>query len=39
MVGDISANGLNIDDMGFFTVMVDTAISEIGSDPDCVFPT
>jgi polyhydroxybutyrate depolymerase len=37
IVGDISANGLNIDDVGFLTRMVDKLVSEIGVDPGRVF--
>jgi len=37
IVGDVSANGLNIDDVGFLTGMVDKLISEIGVDPSRVF--
>jgi hypothetical protein len=33
IVGDVSANGLDIDDVGFLTGMVDKLISEIGVDP------
>ena len=34
---DVSANGLNIDDVGFLTGMVDKLVSEIGVDPGRVF--
>ena len=34
---DVSANGLNIDDVGFLTGMVDKLIAEIGVDPGRVF--
>jgi polyhydroxybutyrate depolymerase len=37
IVGDVSANGLNIDDVGFLTGMVDKLVSEIGVDPGRVF--
>ena len=36
---DVSANGLNIDDVGFLTGMVDKLVSEIGVDPGRVFAT
>jgi polyhydroxybutyrate depolymerase len=36
-VGDVSANGLSIDDAGFLTGMVDKLVGEIGVDPDRVF--
>ena len=39
IVGDYSANKLNIDDVGFLTGMVDKLITEIGVDPDRVFAT
>src|ERR1700737_148083 len=39
IVGDYSANKLNIDDVGFLTGMVDTLITEIGVDRDHVFAT
>lgn len=39
IVGDVSANGLDIDDVGFITEMVDKLISEIGVDPGRVFAT
>lgn len=39
IVGDVSANGLNIDDMRFLTGTVDRLISEIGVDPGRVFAT
>jgi polyhydroxybutyrate depolymerase len=39
IVGEVSANGLNIDDMGFLTGMVDKLIAEIGVDPGRVFAT
>jgi polyhydroxybutyrate depolymerase len=38
-VGDFSANGLNIDDVGFLTALVDKLISEIGVDRGRVFAT
>ena len=34
---DVSAKGLNIDDVGFLTGMVDKLVGEIGVDPDRVF--
>ena len=37
IVGDYSANKLNIDDVGFLTGMVDKLITEIGVDPGRVF--
>ena len=37
IVGDVSANGLNIDDVGFLTEMADKLVSEIGIDPGRVF--
>src|ERR1035441_5005124 len=37
IVGDVSANGLNIDDVGFLTRMADKLVSEIGIDPGRVF--
>jgi polyhydroxybutyrate depolymerase len=37
IVGDVSANGLNIDDVAFLTGMVNKLISEIGADPGRVF--
>ena len=37
IVGDVSANGLNIDDVGFLTGMVDKLVTEIGIDPGRVF--
>lgn len=37
IVGDYSANKLNIDDVGFLTGMVDTLIHELGVDPGRVF--
>ena len=37
IVGDVSANGLNIDDVGFLTGMADKLVSEIGIDPGRVF--
>ena len=39
IVGDYSANKLNIDDVGFLTRMVDKLITEIGVDPGRVFAT
>ena len=39
IVGDYSANKLNIDDVGFLTGMVDKLITEIGVDPGRVFAT
>jgi polyhydroxybutyrate depolymerase len=39
IVGDYSANKLNIDDVGFLTGIVDKLISEIGVDPGRVFAT
>jgi polyhydroxybutyrate depolymerase len=37
IVGDVSANGLTIDDVGFLTGMVDKLVGEIGVDPGRVF--
>jgi polyhydroxybutyrate depolymerase len=37
IAGDVSAKGLNIDDVGFLTGMVDKLVSEIGVDPGRVF--
>jgi polyhydroxybutyrate depolymerase len=37
VVGDVSANGLRIDDVGFLTGMVDSLVSELGVDPERVF--
>jgi len=37
IVGEASANGLAIDDVGFLTRMVDKIASEIGVDPSRVF--
>ena len=37
IVGDYSANKLNVDDVGFLTAMVDKLITEIGVDPGRVF--
>jgi polyhydroxybutyrate depolymerase len=37
IVGEVSANGLNIDDVGFLTGMVDKLVREIGVDLDRVF--
>ena len=37
IVGEYSANKLNIDDVGFVTGMVDKLITEIGVDPGRVF--
>src|SRR5437763_3350829 len=39
IVGDYSANRLNIDDVGFLTGVVDKLITEIGIDPARVFAT
>ena len=39
MVGDYSANKLNVDDVGFLTAMVDKLITEIGVDRGRVFAT
>jgi polyhydroxybutyrate depolymerase len=39
IVGDYSANKLNIDDVGFLTALVDKLIAEIGVDRDRVFAT
>src|ERR1039457_6864743 len=33
IVGDVSANGLNIDDVGFLSGMADKLVSEMGIDP------
>jgi polyhydroxybutyrate depolymerase len=37
IVGDYSANKLNIDDLGFLTELIDKLIAEIGVDRDRVF--
>lgn len=37
VVGDVGANGLHIDDVGFLTQMVDKLVTEIGVDPNRVF--
>ena len=37
IVGDVNANGLNIDDVGFLTALVDKLVNEIGVDPSRVF--
>ncbi len=37
IVGDYSANKLNIDDLGFLGAMVDKLVGEIGIDPGRVF--
>ncbi len=39
IVGDFSANTLDIDDVGFLTAMVDKLITEIGLDSGRVFAT
>jgi polyhydroxybutyrate depolymerase len=39
IVGDYTANKLNVDDVGFLTAMVDKLITEIGIDPGRVFAT
>jgi polyhydroxybutyrate depolymerase len=39
IVGDYSANKLNVDDVGFLTAMVDKLITEIGVDSGRVFAT
>ncbi|MGH9581000.1 MAG: alpha/beta hydrolase family esterase [Terriglobales bacterium] len=39
VVGDYSANQLNIDDVGFLTGMADKLVTEIGVDPGRVFAT
>ncbi len=39
IVGDYSANRLNIDDVGFLTAMADRLIAEIGIDRSRVFAT
>lgn len=36
-VGDVSANGPSIDDVGFLTRVVDKLVTEIGSDPGRAF--
>jgi len=36
-VGDVSANGHGIDDVGFLTAVVDTLVTEIGIDSGRVF--
>ena len=37
VAGDISANGLNVDDVGFLVGMVDKLVSELSADPNRVF--
>ena len=37
IVGGVSANGPNMDDVGFLTAMVDKLVGEIGVDPGRVF--
>jgi polyhydroxybutyrate depolymerase len=37
IAGDVTAKGLNIDDVGFLTGMVDKLVGEIGVDPGRVF--
>jgi polyhydroxybutyrate depolymerase len=39
IVGDYSANKLNVDDVGFLTAIVDKLVTEIGVDPGRVFAT
>jgi len=39
IVGEVSANAFNVDDMRFLTGMVDRLIMEIGADPGRVFAT
>src|SRR5215813_2814765 len=39
VVGDYSANKLNVNDVGYLTSLVDKLISEIGIDPRRVFGT
>jgi polyhydroxybutyrate depolymerase len=39
IVGDYSANKLNIDDVGFLTALLDQLVTEIGVDPGRVFAT
>jgi polyhydroxybutyrate depolymerase len=39
VVGDYSANKLNVDDVGFLTGMIDKLVTEIGVDRDRVFAT
>src|SRR5438445_2729298 len=39
IVGDYSANKLNIDDLGFLTGMVDKLVTEIGDDPGGMIAT
>jgi polyhydroxybutyrate depolymerase len=39
IVGDYSANKLNIDDLGFLTAIVDKLVNELGIDPGRVFAT
>jgi polyhydroxybutyrate depolymerase len=39
IVGDISTNGLDADDIGFLTGMVDRLIADIGADRGRVFAT
>jgi polyhydroxybutyrate depolymerase len=38
-VGDVSVNGVNIDDVGFLVALVDKLITEIGIDRGRVFAT
>ena len=37
VAGDVSANGRNIDDVGFLTALADKLVGEIGVDPGRVF--
>jgi len=39
IVGDYTANKLDVDDVGFLTAMVDSLVTEIGIDPGHVFAT
>jgi len=39
VVGDYSANKLNVDDVGFLTGLLDKLITEVGVDPGRVFAT
>lgn len=39
IVGDVSAKGVNVDDVGFLTGLVDRLVAELGVDPGRVFAT
>ena len=39
IVGDYSANRLNVNDVGYLTLLVDKLVAEIGLDPRRVFAT